>query len=163
MYDNVIRRDVDVRVKSVHLNCKGFKSAIDSSADAFKKFHSLMNQRNDFLHGNIDPHQLKYDTVHFDGTIPLFHHYRNMSELALVNSLIHVEPQAALRDIETVRAFIDLVLGHLQEDIRRSVEMFMQSPNPGWCRETKRPGILFPPHIVHSVVGPASGGKQASG
>jgi hypothetical protein len=156
LYGDTIRREIDLRVKTLHLNCVGFRTPVDATADVFKKFHTAMNGRNDFLHGNIDPLRLRYDTVHFDGTIPLPDRYQNMSELALVNSLIHVEPEKALADVKTVDEFIAFVLQHLDSSVRTTVEIFMKTSNPGWREDTKRAGVLFPPHIVHAVMGSAA-------
>ena len=156
LYQDAIRKEIDIRVKSLHLSCQGFTSPIDASNECFKDFHTLMNRRNDFLHGNIDPRRLKYDTVYFDGTIPLPDRYQDFSQLALVNSLIHVEPDSVLKDVATVNRFITFVLGHLDNRIKNEVEMFMNTSNPGWREDTKRPGVLFPPNIVHGVLGPRS-------
>lgn len=155
LYQDTIRREIDVRVKTLHLTCQGFASPVDASAKEFKEFHTLMNGRNDFLHGNIDPRRLKYDAVHFDGTIPLPDQYQNFSQLALINSLIHVDPDSSLRDVDTVAHFIGFILTHLDKDIKSEVEMFMNTLNPGWREDTKRAGVLFSPHMVHGVLGPS--------
>jgi hypothetical protein len=73
LYDNLIRQQIDIRVKTLHLHCTCFPQRINSKTDAFKKFHTLMNKRNDFLHGNIDPSKLVIQDVWFDQKIiPLF-------------------------------------------------------------------------------------------
>ncbi len=154
LYQNVIRTEIDIRVRSLHINCTGFAKPLDASAKPFKDFHTLMNQRNDFLHGNVDPQRLKYDVTHFDGTTPLPERYQDFSQLFLTNSLIHVEPDAVLQDVDTVNAFIEFVLSHLESRTRHGVQMFMATPNPGYREDTKRAGILFPPHTVHGVPGP---------
>ena len=156
-YQNIIRTKIHTRVNDLHLNCQGFTSPIDASATAVKDFHTLMNQRNNFLHGNVDPHRLKYDVVHFDGTIPLPDRYQDFAQLALINSLLDVEPEAALRDVDTVDRFIEFVLAHLDSRVRYEVELLMNTFNPGWREDTKRVGVLFPPHIVHGVPGPPTG------
>ena len=79
-----------------------------------------------------------------------------MSELALVNSLIHVEPEKALADVKVVDEFIGFVLQHLDDRVRATAEMFMNTPNPGWREDTKRAGVLFPPRIIHGVMGGAA-------
>lgn len=155
MYDDVLRREIDVRVKSLHINCEGFNRAIPSDTQEFKDFHTLMNGRNDFLHGNIDPTKLKYDVIFFDKNTPIPKAYKNFSELALVNSLIHVEPEAALSDVSIVNRFIKLVIAQMNNTVAERVEMFMETSNPGWRDDTMRAGILFPPHIFHCVPGPA--------
>jgi hypothetical protein len=150
LYDTIFRQDVDVRVRALHLNCIGFNRPVDASDQRFKDFQSLMQQRNDFLHGNINPAKLAYRDVFFDGTIPLPKRYENMAELALVNSLKHVEPETALHDLVVVEGLIDLVLESLKDHAKSAVEMFMDTLDPGWNDEKKRSGVLFPGH--HTTV-----------
>ena len=79
--------------------------------------------------------------------------YESMAELALVNSLKHVEPAQAINDVKIVESFIDLVLSHLKPAARKTVIAFMMTENPGWREDKRRPGILFPAEIIHSVMG----------
>lgn len=153
LYKNALRQEIDIRVKTLHMTCVGFARQVDAGDAAFKGFHTLMNSRNDFLHGNIDPLQLQYDVVHFDGTIPLPEAYKSMADIALANSLIGVEPPTALKDVEIVDAFIQMLLECLESDARPFVEAFMQAPNPGWRADIKRAGILFSPRVTHVVYG----------
>jgi hypothetical protein len=155
MLQDVIRKEIDLRVHGLHLWCDGFEKPIDVSAEAFKNFLTVMNGRNDFLHGNINPMRLKYDTVFFDGTIPLPERYEDFSQLALVNSLIGVTPDSVLSDVNTVNRFIEYVLSHLAPDVKDVVELFMHTSNPGWREDTKKAGVLFPPQILHGVLSPA--------
>ncbi len=153
LYQDVIRREVDVRIKSLHLHCNGFAKPVDATAERFKSFQTLMNGRNDFLHGNVDPTKLKYDTVYFDfRTVPIFETRATFGEMALSHKLIHVEPTVALSDIETVKQFIDLVLESLQPERRELVRRFMETTSPGWRPDTGTPGVLFPEHVIHSVL-----------
>jgi hypothetical protein len=154
LYQDAIRREIDVRVKSLHLICDGFEKPVDASSERFKNFHTLMNGRNDFLHGNVDPTKLKFDSVFFDyGTIPIFKKRASFGELALSHKLIHVEPESALASLNTVLAFIDLVLESLDKNIREVMKRFMHTTSPGWRPDVGRAGILFPEVIVHTVLG----------
>jgi hypothetical protein len=118
-----------------------------------------MNGRNDFLHGNIDPNKLKYGICYFDGHTPLPTRYESMAELALGNSLKHVEPAQAINDVEVVESFIELVLSHLKPAVRKTVIALMMTDNPGWREDRRRLGVLFPPEILHSVMGDERGGR----
>ena len=156
LYQDTIKRDIDVRVKSLHVNCVGFEKPVDATSNAFKEFHSLMNNRNDFLHGNVDPTKLKYDTVYFDyRTVPIFERRATFGELALSDQLIHVEPEKAKADLDTVSTFIDLVLESLETAHRDMVKAFMSTSSPGWRPKDGRAGILFSEYVVHSVPGNA--------
>lgn len=163
MYNDVLRREIDVRVKSLHINCEGFNQAIPSDAQEFKDFHTLMNGRNDFLHGNIDPVKLKYEVMFFDKNTPIPKSYNDFSKLALVNSLIHVEPEVALRDVMIVDCFIKLVIDQMNDTTAEIVKRFMETSNPGWRDDTMKAGILFPPEMSHGVPGPTKTKQKDQG
>lgn len=161
LYDSLFRQEIDVRVRGLHLSCRGFRNSVNVSDNRFKKFQGLMGHRNDFLHGNIVPDKLAYRQMYFDGTIPLPKKYENMAELALVNSLKHVEPEVALADLAVVDGFVSLVLEAIHEKPRALVRAFMATLDPGWREDTKKAGILFPENIVFTVPGPnASTGDE---
>lgn len=143
LYQDFLRKDIDVRIKLFHINCDGFERPINADEQPFKDFHSLMNERNDVLHGNIDPKRLSYETVYFDGTIPLFTEPQSLGRTALENSLRGIEPVDSLKRVEVVLAFIAYVLGHLKPDYRKELMQALSTRDLGWREETKRVGILF--------------------
>lgn len=149
VYESVVRQQIDLRIKNLHRNCTGFYQAVDyNNVDACKVFHTLMNGRNDLLHGNIEPNKLAYETVYFDGKIPLFNDYRDFSFFSWEASIRNVRPDAAINDYQVVQNLISHILICLKDDIRKEVLMFMDTKDPGWNEKTKRPGILFPGHMV---------------
>ncbi len=160
LYRNVLRQEVDVRVKTLHINCVGFFKKVDSEDKRYKAFHTLMNGRNDFLHGSIDPLQLKYETVYFEGTIPLFTEFKDLSQLSLVKSLAHVEPETALKDAAVANDFVTLVIEAMDQDTRKIVKSLMSIPDPGWSKDKNRAGILFSPAVYHTVIGPRSANES---
>jgi hypothetical protein len=70
--ENTIRQHIDIRIKSLSHNCTGFKQPIDYTNDACKRHHSLVNRRNDLLHGNVVIDQLRFNEICFNGTVPIF-------------------------------------------------------------------------------------------
>lgn len=159
LYKNALRQEIDIRVKTLHMTCQGFVKPIDASDQRFKDFHSLMNGRNDLLHGNVDPLQLKYETVYFEGTIPLFSEFKDLSQLSLVKSLAQVEPSVALHDVTNTIGFTELVLESMHEKTRGLVQTFMDTSDPGWREDKKRAGILFSPVVFHPVMGRRNTGE----
>ena len=156
LYQDLIRRDIDIRVRSLHINCQGFSKAVDSNSEIFKKFHRMMNNRNDFLHGNIDPTKLKYDKVYFDyRTVPIFEKRASFGELAFSNKLIHITPDTAFDDLDAAFRFIKYVIECISPDKRNLLLALMQSTSPGWNSKDGRVGVLFPESIIHSVLGDA--------
>lgn len=153
LYQDFIRKEIDVRVKLLHINCKGFEKAIDANHELYKDFHSLMNERNDLLHGNIDPEKLGYETVYFDGTIPLFTEPQGFARNSLGVSLKGIEPEITLKRVELVRSFIEFILSHLEKPYREQLSLILEKRELGWRSETKRIGVLFADFILEGFAG----------
>lgn len=149
LYDNLIRQQIDIRVKTLHLNCNGFIRPINGDEKEFKDFQSLMNNRNDFLHGNIDPTQLMFEDVYFDRKyIPLFKEDEGIITKTMKNYLKNVEAERAIEDYNIVQKFIDFVLAHTGENVRENIEHLLSTRMPGYNNKTKRIAILFPAWLV---------------
>src|SRR5215472_11232491 len=83
LYDDFARRNIDVRIKSLHLCCFGFEQPITGSEEPFKNVLRVMNRRNDALHGNVDPMASTGDEIFFDhGNIPLVARHQTLAEVA---------------------------------------------------------------------------------
>jgi hypothetical protein len=148
LYISLLRQEVDVRVRALHVNCDGFQGAVDTDAQPFKDFQTLMNGRNDFLHGNVDPQRLAFDdmfvdTFHSDQTIPLFRDDRSFLARYLANALKFVEPDTALKDLDVVTHFIEHVLSHLDEDARARVTLLLRQDYLGRNAVTGEIAQLF--------------------
>ena len=78
--ENAFRQHIDVRVRSLHINCHGFAKAIDYSHPVCVRFHKLINERNDLLHGNVSIEKLRFNDLYLLG------HRAHLQELP-----IHVE------------------------------------------------------------------------
>src|SRR5262245_13206124 len=122
LYEDLLRRAIDVRVRGLHLSCVGFTHAVDAEHQAFKDFHTVMNGRNDLLHGNVDPQRLYFDEVYFEGTIPVFPDNEPQIHRFLRGLTKHVEPEAVRKDVAAVRSFVEYVLSCLMPEIRKDVE-----------------------------------------
>jgi hypothetical protein len=152
LYDSILRLPIDVRTKGLSLYCYEFDRPIDASDQRFKNFHTVMNQRNDLLHGNVDPQKYGLGDVFFDGNIFIGNETQGLSDRALLNLTKYVEPKSALSDVETIRAFVDFILEHLKPGISQSVKMIMNSDQPGWDASDKHVAVLFPEHLAESFV-----------
>jgi len=148
LYQDFIRKEIDVRVKLLHINCVGFEKPIDANHQVYKNFQSLMNERNDLLHANIDPEKLGYETVFFDGTIPLFTEPQGLARNSLGVSLTGIEPDETLKRIALVRSFIEFILNHLEKPYREQLSLILDKRELGWRSETSRIGVLFADFIA---------------
>ncbi len=145
LYDSLLRQQIDVRIKTLHFNCTCFPEQINSDSEAFKKFHSLMNKRNDFLHGNVDPNKLIVEEVWFDQkTIPLFAKDEGVIKKMTKNYCTNVEPETAIADFQTVSNLIELVLMAMDDDSLRQFVQIMSDRMPGINKKSNRLGVLFP-------------------
>jgi hypothetical protein len=144
LYENLIRQQIDIRVKTLHLNCTCFTKKIDSENEIFKNFQTLMNSRNDFLHGNIDPISLMFEDVYFDMEfIPLFKEDESIIIKTMTNYLKNVEPKTAITDYITAVRFIQFILSHLKKNNKKYLEHLMLTRMPGYNHSTKGIAILF--------------------
>jgi hypothetical protein len=145
LFDDHCRRNIDVRVKGLHLVCDGFVGRIEGSEGPFKDFLSLMNRRNDRLHGNVDPTRNGGHEVYFDHRfIPLFAKSQGLTRLALEHALADTDSDAAIRDWEAARGFVAFLLTKLGRPARDGVELALAQQQLGYRPETRSIGVILP-------------------
>lgn len=148
LFQNTIRQPIDIRVQSLHVNCIGFESSIDYSSEECKRFHTLMNERNDLLHGNVEVNKLTIGDVFFNKKVPLFIQYEDFWDKSIGVSMQSVKLSSINEDRVVVEKFIQYVLSKLTADIKEQVEMIMDKGQLGFNHKTGRIGVLFPEHMV---------------
>ena len=146
--NNLFKQDIDVRVKSLHLNCYGFKQAVDFSNPVCRQYNRLVNERNDLLHGNIAINKLKFNEVYFLGRVPIFKEYHSMW-----NRVFDVQKEAVgldkvMDEIAVVTDFIDYVLSCLDDRTRPALDQIISKRELGLLEKEMRVGVLFPNHLV---------------
>jgi hypothetical protein len=145
LYDYLIRQQIDVRIKTLHLNCEGFTKAVDSDTKEFKNLLTVMNNRNDFLHGNINPKKLMFEDVYIDKkSIPLFDIDGGIIEKTTKNYLKDVEREAAINDFLIVQNFIYFTISHLDNVKQILIKNLLKTRMPGVNSTTNEIEILFP-------------------
>jgi len=111
-----------------------------------------MNSRNRLLHGNIEPRSLTCGSVWFDKVlyghnepihqIPLFDDEKNLA-FRLLQARLQISTRRTPLGYPIVRAFIKLVLSHVEDGYRKSLMMAMESEILGWHKTERRVGLLF--------------------
>jgi hypothetical protein len=152
LYEAAIQARYDVRVKSLSLNCVGFSRLLDDQVSTVKETLALRKKRNQWLHGNVDPANLAFASVYFDGTIPLFAREQSIFELLFDAPDEFLDPKDAIRDMDTVSRFIEYTLGLLEPRAKAAVQEFMENSHPGFREGTRRPGVLFSDRVVTSML-----------
>lgn len=148
LYQTTLRQPIDIRVQSLHLNCNGFSSNVDYTTEECKKFHTLMNERNDLLHGNVNINKQAFGNVYFDKQMPIFDQYEDFWKKSIGVSIRTMNIQSIYGEYEVVKNFINYILSKLNEKIKEQIEHLLETSRLGFNEETKRVGILFPPYLV---------------
>lgn len=146
--ENTIRQHIDVRVKSLHLTCVGFKRPVDYSHEFCKAYHSLVNERNDLLHGNVVLDKLRFNEVFFNGRVPVFKQYSSMWERSVGVEIQSVGLHRLEREVETVDNFTAYLKSCMADNVREDFERIAETRDLGWNSKNGRIGILFPGHLV---------------
>ncbi|MFN9610622.1 MAG: hypothetical protein ACK546_00480 [bacterium] len=159
LYDGIMRQNIDLRIRGIHLNCVGFVSQVKYDEwDACKKFHSMMNRRNDLLHGNVDPELTTFDELYFEKKTPLYIEFKDFSFFSYKATLLNVTPEQALEDYQTVQDLASHILLCIDCKIREDVVRIVLSRHLGWDEGRQRVGILFPDHLADAVFSFGSSG-----
>jgi hypothetical protein len=153
LYDGIMRQNIDVRIRGMHLNCIGFVSQVKYDEwDACKRFHSMMNRRNDLLHGNVDPGLTTFDELYFEKKTPLYISFRDFSFFSYKATLLNATPEQALEDYQVVQDLASHILLCIDCKIREDIVRLVLSRDLGWDEGRQKVGILFPDHLVDAVV-----------
>lgn len=148
LFDNIVRQNIDIRVKSLHMNCIGFIKPVDFNNAICKKFHTLINERNDLLHGNVVLNKLTFDEVYFRGTVPIFNEYKDFWEQSIGFKITSVGIPKIKDEINITESFIEYVLSCLQPNIIENVKCTMDANHLGYDNKRKILGVLFSKGLV---------------
>ena len=159
LLEDALRRNIDVRIKRLPLECVGFARPIDDSREEFKAFLRLMNRRNDSLHGNVDPKRPVGDPLYFDyRTIMLVERHTPLVRQGCDQLMACASATSALEDLQTARNFVEFLLSHLQPEVRRDLDVSMEDLHLGFRPSDGRFGNILPRAFVdmHIPVGTAT-------
>lgn len=148
LFQNTIRQPIDIRVQSLHLNCIGFKGGVDYSSRECKDFHTLMNERNDLLHGNVEVGKLSIGEIFFRGKVPLFIEYEDFWSISIGASMKSVRFESIHQDHKTVEKFISFIVAQLEKDIADQVNFIIDQGYLGFNAKTGRIGVLISDEIA---------------
>ncbi|MCK7559389.1 hypothetical protein MKQ70_32245 [Chitinophaga sedimenti] len=152
MYQTVLRAQVDIRVKFLHINCESFTGAIDAEDERFKSFQTLMNGRNDFLHGNIDPQSNKVEKfIIDDGKTPVFNDDEGIIKKIMKKYEVGVTKKDVLSDKKIVEEFIELILEKIETEKATKFKRLMLERFPG-INSSKQIEVVLPEMVEGRVV-----------
>lgn len=148
LYESIKREKIHLRVQNLHLNCNYFISTVDYSSDECKQFHTLMNDRNDLLHGNINIKKQSFGEVYFNQDMAIFDTYQDHWEKSIGVLIDSVKFHTIHDDLKVVENFIGYVLSKIHPQVAKELSMLLSKSYLGFNAKTGRVGILFPSHLV---------------
>lgn len=150
LYENYVRSNIDVKIQSLHINCRHFKQAVDWNSEVCGRYNTIVNTRNDMLHGNVVPDKLKFSEIFFNGTVPVFKKYESMWQRGIGTSIDAAGFDKVTPDLKAVDDFIHYVISCLEDKMQDLVMAMLGRRDIGINKKDKRIGMLLPEHIVDS-------------
>lgn len=163
--ENAFRQAIDVRIKSLSINCLGFERPVDYTVEACAKYHSLVNERNDLLHGNVAIEKLKFNELYFWGKVPVFKEYQSMWDRSMGVDARATGWANIEKEVVVVEDFIAYVKSCLEPSYRKNVEIMLSKTQLGLNQENGRMGVLFGDRLAFGIMGyewsdPSRGGQK---
>jgi len=152
LYESIKRAPIDIRIKSLSFNCVGFHSPVDYATETCKRLHTMFNNRNNLLHGNVNPQSDHHEVVYFNGTVPLFTEWLDFYQRCFGAQLKSNDYDLAVGELANVLAFVEQIISSLQPGVRTEVRKMLDFAELGYNPQTKRLGLLFPNILMDHVV-----------
>ncbi len=149
--DNAVRQPIDIRIRSLSHNCIGFKQAPDYSAEACKRYHSLVNERNDLLHGNVVIDKLRFNELYFYGKVPVFIEYSTMWERSFGVAHRSAGLEQVSGELAIIDGLIHYLLSCLDDKIRDRFQLLSEKFILGLSLDDGHLGILFSEQLIDFV------------
>jgi hypothetical protein len=129
IYDRLSREQIDIKVRLAPLYCDCFSDKpLDYNSDVFKRFHSIVNLRNDFIHANFTK-PMKRSVVLEDGyTFIVEHSSRDKNGLP-----------------KSIDVLTEVDLNLIKESISQMIDLIAEGMKPRFRREFRR--IIKEDHI----------------
>lgn len=146
--ENALRQPIDIRIKTLHMTCIGFEKPIDYGSPQCKDYHTLVNERNDLLHGNVVLQKLKFNDVYFNRNVPVFSRYRSMWQRTVGVEIDAVGLHRLEMEVEVVKLFTQYITSCLRAEIQGQIRIIAEKRELGWNSKTGRIGVLFSEHLA---------------
>lgn len=146
-----VRSPLNQKLTAMAEKCRGFERPIEPNNPAFGRYWSVVNKRNDILHGNVDPVRDSLEVVYFHGKRPLYKSGGDRIRQHWVRLIDQYKPREVVDDYIAMHMFIIEILNHLTPTYRQSIWLVMEDTQPGWDNRRKIFGRLFPDHVVPTV------------
>ena len=149
-FTEFVRLPLNQKLVGLADKCKGFNRPIDQHNSRFGRYWSVVNKRNDILHGNVDPVRDAVEVVYFHGKRPLYKSGGDRIRQHWARLIEQYKPQEVVDDYIAMHDFIIEIMEHMEPAYRHSLWLVMEDTQPGWDNKRKIFGRLFSDFVVSS-------------
>lgn len=150
-FGTFVRSPLNQKLTGLAERCWGFARPLVQEDPVFGRYWTVVNRRNDIIHGNVDPVRDALEVVYFHGKRPIYKTGGDRIRQHWKRLIDRYRPQEVVDDYLATQVFILDILDHMTADGRRTIEMIMEDTQPGWDNRRKKPGRLFPNHVATTV------------
>ena len=150
-FTEFVRSPLNQKLTQLADKCRGFARPIEQNNPVFGRYWSVVNRRNDILHGNVDPVRDALEVVYFHGKRPLYKSGGDRIRRHWVRLLDQYRPGEVIGDYIAAHEFIIEILNHLTPPFRRTMQLVLEDTQPGWDNRRKILGRLFPGHVATTI------------
>lgn len=150
-FGTFVRSPLNQKLTGLAERCWGFARPLVQEDPVFGRYWTVVNRRNDIIHGNVDPVRDALEVVYFHGKRPIYKTGGDRIRQHWKRLIDRYRPQEVVDDYLATHVFILDILDHMTADGRRTIEMIMEDTQPGWDNRRKKPGRLFPDHVATTV------------
>jgi hypothetical protein len=147
-----IRSDIDAKIFDIPYKCEGFTHKIDPTWESYKKFKRVFDQRNNLIHGNVDPEREHLEVVFFEGKRPIFAQPGDHIATFFDRLQRQLNPEQVVQSYEDTYNFLLDLVNCLEPEVREMFWQVMNDPYPGFDVNRRKTGKLFPDFIVQGYM-----------
>jgi hypothetical protein len=126
LFDRLSREQIDIKLRLAPIYCECFsEKLIDHESDIFKRFHSIMNLRNDFIHANLTQ-SMRQAVIHEDGYVFILEK-SSRDKNKLPKSIDALSQEDILLIKENIDQMIDLLASAMKPRFRKEFKNIIDS------------------------------------
>lgn len=125
VYDRMSREQIDLKLRLAPIYCECFKDdMLDSEADPFKQYHSLINLRNDFIHANLTKPMMS--SVIYEDDVKFVVGSESTTAIGVPNNFSELGSDHVEKVKEITQNLIDYVIKEMKPKYRREFKSVME-------------------------------------
>lgn len=147
-YTSFMRARIPDRLELLYQNCHSMISPVDKKSDSYKNFMTIINERNDLIHGNMHPEKDFIEIVYFEGKQPIYQETGDQITKFFEQLEKLYDPSRVIENYENAHLFLFELIRCLHPKAHSWFLNIMNDSYPGFEMRQKRITRLFPSHLA---------------